>query len=70
MSTPDIVMGPEAMAAAVEDLKRKVENGEISAVSFRVFRADGTWEDVALGNTAEEREEVMSQLRAVYRNAH
>ena len=65
-----IVTGQEALLAALEDLTRKIGSGEIAAASLRVFMADGTWEDVALGTNAEDREAVMKMLLAKYAAAH
>ncbi len=63
---PEFVTGRDAMIASIEDLTRKFESGEIAAVSLRLFMADGTWEDVALGETAEDREAVMKLLLDKY----
>ena len=64
------VTGQAALIAALEDLTRKIESGEIAAASLRVFMADGTWEDVALGANDEDREAVMKMLLAKYASAH
>ena len=68
-SPPEVVMGREALLAAIEELMRKFESGEVDAVSLRVFMAHGTWQDIALGEKAEDRAEVMEQLRVMYANA-
>ena len=62
-------MDREALLAAI-DLMRKFESGEVDAVSLRVFMADGTWQDIALGEKAADRAAVMKQLRAKSANAH
>ena len=42
MNSPlEVVMGRQALLAAIGDLMRKIEGGEIDAVSLRVFMADG-----------------------------
>ena len=66
----EFVTGREAMIAAIEDMTRKFESGEIAAVSLRLFMADGTWEDVALGENAEDREAIMKMQRAEYTAAN
>ena len=49
---------------------RKFEGGKADAVSLRVFMADGTWQDIALGEKAEDRAAVMEQLHVMYASAH
>ena len=51
----DAVMGKEATLAAVEELRAKFEGGEISGAALRVFNADGTWEDLAIGGDDDEK---------------
>jgi hypothetical protein len=66
MSESDPTSGPQSTVAELLELRRQFEAGEISCAAFRVYRADGTWEDVVLGGTAEERAEALAQLHAKY----
>ncbi len=55
MSTsPEVFKDREAPVAQLEELKRQFERGEIRAASSRLFMADGTWKDIALGDDAQD----------------
>jgi hypothetical protein len=60
----------EEMVAAIEDLIRNFENGEVTSAALRVFNADGTWEDISLGDTEEERAAALAALKAAQDGAH
>lgn len=66
----DAVMGREATIAAIEELKAKFESGEISCAALRVFHADGTWKDVAIGGDDDEKAEALATMREVYAKAN
>ncbi len=67
--TFDAVMGKEDTVAALEDLKIRYERGEFTCVALRVFLADGTWEDMALGGTEEEQEAALADLYKMHEQA-
>jgi hypothetical protein len=47
------------------------ERGDISQAAFRLFKADGTWEDIVIGTaTEEERENALRVLPALLDQAH
>ena len=69
-NSPEVFMAREALVAQLEELKRQFETGEIRSASLRLFLADGTWKDIALGDDAQDRERVMAQLKAMYSGAH
>lgn len=62
----DAVMGKEATLAAIEDLKAKFESGEISCAALRVFNADGTWEDLAIGGDDDEKAKALAEMCKLY----
>lgn len=62
----DAAMGKEETIAAIESLTAKLESGEITCAALRLFLADGTWEDVAIGGTADERALALENMRKQY----
>jgi hypothetical protein len=64
------VFGREEMLAAMEKLLTQAKNGEVGAIAARVYKADGTWEDVVAGDTEEERADALGALRAAYDKAN
>lgn len=67
---PTVAMGQAATEAALHELRAKFESGEITCAALRIFKADGSWEDVALGGDERERTEALAQLRATYVRAN
>lgn len=65
----DAVTGQD-MERALNDLRDRYLRGELRCVALRVFNVDGTWEDVALGGTAEEQAEALENLRQMQQRAH
>ncbi|VTU37125.1 hypothetical protein [Variovorax sp. PBL-E5] len=50
----------------VEHLERMLElakAGAVNCVAYRIFKDDGTWEDVAAGGTEEQRAAMLAKLR-------
>lgn len=65
-----IVWGQDETVAAIEDLQRKVASGEVQSGALRLFKKDGTYEDIAFGTTDEERAEALAALKRMYSQAH
>jgi hypothetical protein len=65
-----VVVGPEDTVRALEELQSEFARGEIRCAAFRLYKADGTWEDIALGGTDEEQRAALDSLREAHRNAH
>jgi len=57
------VMGQSDTLAALEELLVKFKSGEITCAALRLFRPDGTWEDVAIGGDEAEQAEALATLR-------
>jgi len=61
-------------AEAVERLKELIaqaQRGEIACVAVRMFKPDGTWEDVVIGGESdEERAAALTALQESYRTAN
>lgn len=55
-------MGREEMISQLERLIEQAKAGNVRCAAFRVFKADGTWEDVAVGGSEEERAEALRKL--------
>ena len=70
MNDSHIVTDPDDMARAIRDLIEKLESGEVTSCSIRVYKADGTWEDVTFGETEAERVEALAALHQMIKNAH
>jgi hypothetical protein len=66
----DAVMGQDATIAALEEIKAKFERGEVSCVALRLFRPDGTWEDLAIGGDDGEKAEALANMRKLYLQAN
>lgn len=63
-------MGESETVAALDELKAKFESGEITCAALRIFKADGSWEDVALGDDEGDRAEALANLRATCERAN
>ena len=63
-------IGKEELVATSEKIRDWLESGEMSSVALRVFKSDGTWEDIALGDDKKERAQALAALHAAYANAH
>jgi hypothetical protein len=65
-----VVVGAEDTAQVLRNLQAKFACGEIRCAALRLCKADGTWEDVALGGTEEEQRAALDSLREAHRSAH
>lgn len=54
----------DELGKALRDMIERAERGTLGCVAFRLYKADGSWEDVALGGTEEEQEQALRDLRA------
>ena len=59
----EAAMGKEDTIAQLERMLERARRGEIDCIAMRLFRPDGTWEDVAAGGTAEAKAEALAKLR-------
>lgn len=64
------VAGPEDVAAVLRKLIEDYESGDLTAVSLRVYKADGTWEDLSFGDDAEDRATTLAALHKMLAQAH
>jgi hypothetical protein len=53
----------EETLAELERLIALAKAGEIHCIALRLFKADGTWQDVAFGGNETERETMLAKLR-------
>ena len=65
----DAVAGDD-MVRVLTDLKNRYLSRELRCVALRVFKTDGTWEDVALGGTPDEQAAALENLRQQQRRSH
>jgi hypothetical protein len=63
-------MGQDDTVAMLTKLQERFERGEIQCAALRLFRPDGTWEDIVLGGTPEEQAAALADLQASHRKAH
>lgn len=68
--TLSIAMGKTDTTSALEQLRGQLESGEVSCAALRLFRADGTWEDIALGGDEQDQAEALARLRAAYAHSN
>ncbi len=61
--TEDVTSGQDQLIAEIEELIALAKQGEIRCGAFRLFNKDGTWKDVAIGGTPEDRERLLHRLR-------
>lgn len=59
----DAAMGKEDTVAMLEKLIALAASGEIQCMAMRLFKSDGTFEDVAIGGTEEEQADVLAKMR-------
>jgi hypothetical protein len=59
-----VVTDKEDIIAVLKDLLAKFERGELECAALRVFREDGTWEDVMIGGSEEQRARMLADLQA------
>jgi len=61
-----IAMGKADTTAALRQLQTQLESGEVACAALRLFHADGTWQDIALGGDEQDQAEALENLRAAY----
>lgn len=66
----DAVTGDQDMIKALTELEQRFLRGEIRCAALRVFKLDGTWEDVVVGGTPEEQEAALANLQQAHQRAH
>lgn len=66
----EALMGKDASVKALQDLLERFERGEIKCAALRLFKPDGTWEDIAVGGDEEEQAAALADLRSMHRSAH
>ncbi|CAN7782758.1 hypothetical protein LJR175_008242 [Variovorax sp. LjRoot175] len=61
-----LVWGQEAVVEHLEKLLAAAKAGELDDVvmAHRVFKSDGTFEDIVFGGTDEQRQAALAKLRA------
>lgn len=62
--------GMDETIAALLDLLALAERGEMTGGALRFYKSDGTWEDIALGDSEEERHLALAELQRRLRQAH
>ena len=65
-----VAWGRDEMVRQLEELIARVERGEQFCAGLRLFKPDGTWEDIAIGGTEEEQAEVLANLRENYKKGN
>ncbi len=53
-----------AVVARVAQLLKQAEAGDFDRLAMRLFRVDGTWEDIAVGGSPEWQEAARAKLQA------
>ena len=66
----DAAIGRNEARALVQQLLDRAERGERFCAAMRLFMADGTWQDIAIGGTEEEQVQALADLRAAKDKAH
>jgi hypothetical protein len=59
-------MGQSETVAALQELIDKFLTGEITCAAIRLFRPDGTWDDIALGGDEQEQAEALANLQRAH----
>lgn len=62
MEHPEYFEGDE-MIKHLKAMLEKAKAGELGCVAYRIFKKDGTFEDVAVGGTEEQREALLAKIR-------
>ena len=63
--------GSEETIETLKDLVAKAERGELQCTALRIFKANGTWDDVVIGGASdEERAEALAALQQSRRAAN
>lgn len=65
----DAVDGDD-MVRVLNELQERFLRGDLKCVALRVFKKDGTWEDIALGGTEEEQAAALENLRRKHERFH
>jgi hypothetical protein len=66
----DAAVGAEATVAALQELMDKFQRGEIACAAVRLYKADGSWEDVAIGGTNAQQATALADLRRLYEQSN
>lgn len=66
-SIPIVAWGSDELAKLMNELADMAERGEVHCVAMRLFKPDGTWEDVVVGaRDEEERQAALHKLLNSY----
>lgn len=66
-----VACGQQETIDALEELKGRFERGELNCCALRIFKTDGSFEDIVIGgDDDEEREEALAVLHQAYERAH
>ena len=68
--TQIVALGKEDVVAELKMLLEKAKRGEVSCVAMRKFKPDGTFEDVVLGGTEEDRAKTLKEFKKTYAQSH
>jgi len=66
----DAVMGKDDSMRALRELQDRFERGEVTCAALRLFKPDGTWEDIAIGGDEDEQAEALADLRRMHTRAN
>jgi hypothetical protein len=64
----DAVMGKNESVRALRELQDRFERGEVRCAALRLFKPDGTWEDVVIGGDEDEQAEALADLQRMHAN--
>lgn len=65
-----VVTEQDEIIRALEDLTARFERGEVTSASLRVYKKDGTFQDVALGETEKEKAQALDALHQMLKQGH
>lgn len=66
----DAVMGKDESVRALRELQERFERGEVKCAALRLFKPDGTWEDVVIGGDEDEQAEALADLQRMHKRAN
>jgi len=61
----ELADGKEEALKVLRELKQNFERGEITCVTLRIYKPDGTWEDRVIGGDEHERDAALAELQRI-----
>jgi hypothetical protein len=66
----EAAMGRDESVAALQDLIARFERGEVHCAALRLFKPDGSWEDIVVGGDESEQAAALADLQRMHQRSN